>query len=279
LYAPQVLLVILLICFLFAFAMYRKRYIFLSAIVSLIGSSTIVIAISVFGNGIYDAAMLFIPAIIIFSCLIFNDVLLIAFGFFIFLLFNSSVIFHWNSLLPKIPQHDYTASEVILINLIFIGLGFIGRLFKNSFFVSDNNEPLFVSEGRHIKKNPGKTIAIVEDNEDIIFLLSDAFKHHGHTTIPFDSANALQTWVEQHGTNIDLVITDFYLKVSDGRMVIEYIRRMIPHIPIILISGYPLHELGLSIDFYSDIVFLQKPFTARVVLEKAELMFQQREMI
>lgn len=58
-----------------------------------------------------------------------------------------------------------------------------------------------------------------------------------------------------------VVIVDFGLPDVDGRQFLESIRQLIPHVPLILMSGYLDHEAAEAIltEFSAGAKFLPKP--------------------
>ncbi|MBW7887702.1 MAG: response regulator [Bacteroidetes bacterium] len=249
--------------------LYRKRLLFLSAILTLFGISFCVTIVTAAGDGIHDPAIIFFPALLIFSAFVISGSAYFSAAFLMLALFNFGILFHWNSALHLPELRTENIFEIVFYNLSFIVLSVIGKLFSKSFGSSalnippKNNIDLF-SRQKNI------TVAIVEDDKDNASLLKEIFTDSGYAAVSFDSASALEEWISTHGADLQLVITDFYLNMSDGRMVIENVRRIIPHIPIILISAYPLNELGVNIEFYKNVEFIAKPFTLQEIVSKAE---------
>jgi CheY-like chemotaxis protein len=256
--------------------LYRKRLLFASIIVSLFAGLCSVTIFSIIGKGLHDPIMVFFPAFLIFSCFIFRDDVLIIITFVLLLLFNSAGFLQWNSFPPEFSEESFNGMEFIFYNAAFIAFAIVGKLLYYTISTKTDDEPLVEEQSAETKKSKSITVAIVEDNRDVLSLLQDEFEHNGYNTVAVDSAEALRDWIEANGTNIQLVITDFYLNMSDGRMVIEIVRKMIPHIPIILISGYPLEELGMNIEYYNDVEFIKKPFVPREIFAQAEKMLYKK---
>ncbi len=271
---PDLLLLFVFLSVVFAGSIWllRKKLHVAAVTISLFAGIIGISIFSILGKGLHDPIVIFFPAIIIFSSLIFRNDVVIAITFVVLFFFNCAAFLNWDFFPPEFVEEGFTISEFIFYNAAFIAFGIVGKLLY--FTISTKEKSIFSRTllSRAAEKNKSITVAIVEDNLDVLSLLKEEFVEHGYTVIAVDSAEALQEWIEKNGTNIQLIITDFYLKMSDGRMVIENTRRMIPHIPIILVSGYPLEELGVNIEFYNDVEFVPKPFTPRVILAKAEEM-------
>jgi two-component system, cell cycle sensor histidine kinase and response regulator CckA len=65
----------------------------------------------------------------------------------------------------------------------------------------------------------------------------------------------------QHPGKIQLVLTDFIMPLMDGGELAERIRDLDPRMPIVLMSAPLSGEAADLLAGYSDLPFLQKPFT------------------
>ena len=67
----------------------------------------------------------------------------------------------------------------------------------------------------------------------------------------------------QRTDKVRLVLTDFIMPLMDGGELAERIRDLDPEVPIVLMSGPLSGEAADLLAGYSDLPFLQKPFTYR----------------
>ncbi len=99
---------------------------------------------------------------------------------------------------------------------------------------------------------------MVEDNEDILFMIKAMLEMKGYGVIAKDSpSNIEQAIVEAQP---DIILMDMLLSGADGREVCQKIKagNELSHIPIIMISALPDAEiscLGAGANY-----FLSKPF-------------------
>ena len=85
-----------------------------------------------------------------------------------------------------------------------------------------------------------KRILIVEDQADIADFLRRGLNRHGFETVLSENgAQALQLLEQSHaGTEIHLIVSDIQMPVMDGIALALNVARDMPHIPIILMTGY-----------------------------------------
>lgn len=85
-----------------------------------------------------------------------------------------------------------------------------------------------------------KNILIVDDEPDIISFLERGLAQNGYATQSCQNgAEALQILEDSHVDNeVHLIISDIQMPVMDGIALALNIARDMPHIPLILMTGY-----------------------------------------
>jgi len=104
-------------------------------------------------------------------------------------------------------------------------------------------------------------VLVVDDEELIRLLVSEALEDRGHTVISCgDGAEAL-AWLQAHDEDLDLVLLDINMPERSGVQVLSWLHVQRPELPVVMMSGQGrdqdvdrLHDLGAS-------GFLMKPFT------------------
>ncbi|MGC1243691.1 MAG: response regulator [Chryseosolibacter sp.] len=108
-----------------------------------------------------------------------------------------------------------------------------------------------------------KRILIVEDDDDMLFLLEQALTGAGYVV---ESCKAGTGIVESKHTWPDLFILDKNLPTIDGLALSKFLRLQehTRHVPIVMISAYPLKHRAdkAGIDH-----FIQKPFDLNHLLD------------
>jgi CheY-like chemotaxis protein len=115
-----------------------------------------------------------------------------------------------------------------------------------------------------------ENILIVDDDNDVLNLVSDLLETHGYHVMPVsNSLNAIDVF-KTNLAKINLVITDIVMPLMEGNDLIKILKNIKPEIRILVISGYSdaaIREDG-SID-----AFLKKPF------ERMELLTMVRRIL
>jgi DNA-binding response OmpR family regulator len=111
------------------------------------------------------------------------------------------------------------------------------------------------------------TLLVLEDNPSVTMILRLMLEQY--SLIEASTAEqALRLFID-HGRTIELLVADVTLPTSSGIQVALLLRKVIPALPVILTSGYPvsawsdrdsadLERLGSR-----SVAILQKPFQAR----------------
>jgi CheY-like chemotaxis protein len=111
----------------------------------------------------------------------------------------------------------------------------------------------------------GRRILLVEDDPDAALFATHILTRRGgfdvtHTT---DPAVALALVAEQ---TWDLVLTDLDLPTMTGLEMIAALRRMVPGLPIVLVTAQPRHEWPATADRSGPDAMLAKPVLADELL-------------
>ncbi|RMH83547.1 MAG: sigma-54-dependent Fis family transcriptional regulator, partial [Calditrichaeota bacterium] len=81
------------------------------------------------------------------------------------------------------------------------------------------------------------TILIVDDEKNILKVMKANLSHHGFQVLTAQSAEEAWTYFTRE-LHIDLIITDYRLKGTDGLTLLKKIRAVNPVIPILMITAY-----------------------------------------
>jgi PAS domain S-box-containing protein len=110
-----------------------------------------------------------------------------------------------------------------------------------------------------------ETILLVEDNDQVRALASDALTRHGYHVIEASNGEEALRLAEHQLDGIALVVTDVVMPVMGGRELASQLTARRPDLKIIFTSGYTT-DVGVGqVGSHAATSFLQKPFTPGVL--------------
>jgi len=116
---------------------------------------------------------------------------------------------------------------------------------------------------------PGtETILLVEDEESVRSLVCDFLKGTGHTVLEAQDGPEAIRIAESHSGRIDLLVSDVVMPKMNGRELSIELKKQMPHLKILFISGYTDDAVFRAGVLEGDVAFLQKPFTLRGLSSK-----------
>jgi DNA-binding NtrC family response regulator len=109
------------------------------------------------------------------------------------------------------------------------------------------------------------SIILVEDEPDILMLMTAVLELDGHQVKAFPEADSAWNHIQQCGFDADLLITDLRMPGTiDGLQLVHNVHDLLPLFPVMVVSGF--HASSESLD--SDhVCWLQKPFALERLLE------------
>jgi CheY-like chemotaxis protein len=115
----------------------------------------------------------------------------------------------------------------------------------------------------------GKRILIVDDDEDVRFLLGDLFTQEGYIT--HEAADGREAMAAMRKRRHDVVLCDYHMPHMDGLAFLEVSRLLWPNTPIVLASCDPdLPEQSLNPRIVGAYACLSKPFDLDQLLSVIE---------
>ena len=104
-------------------------------------------------------------------------------------------------------------------------------------------------------------LLIVDDEWELSEVLARFLTHSGHHCLTaLDVQRAIDA-ITQHRP--DLVLTDFRLPDGDGLQVINQIRQILPHTPVIVMTGYHVSGMEEMVRRAGATDYLRKPFALK----------------
>jgi len=111
-----------------------------------------------------------------------------------------------------------------------------------------------------------ETILVAEDDESVAAIVTEMLSEAGYTVLAVPNGLGALDLFEEHGSEIDLVLTDVVMPIMGGPEFIRELQKRGQVPPVILASGYTDNLLGSLDELQSGAGFLQKPFDRPTLL-------------
>ncbi len=145
-----------------------------------------------------------------------------------------------------------------------------GSVFRIYFPVSKDTDPAKVVESlKHTPARGSETILLVEDDEKLRLLYSEALKRFGYKTLlAQDGEEALQI-IHTHEDLIDLLLTDVMMPKMGGIELAQQAKKKNAKLHVLCMSGY-INDPAESEFSFADLkfAFIQKPFDTSALVTK-----------
>jgi len=105
---------------------------------------------------------------------------------------------------------------------------------------------------------PIMQLLVIDDDEQIIGLLTRIIQNAGHTALVAASARAGLDHMKRR--EVDVVLLDLHLPDQDGLSVLTELRQTAPNVPVILITGDPNSRYVIESMKLGAYDYVQKPF-------------------
>jgi PAS domain S-box-containing protein len=106
-----------------------------------------------------------------------------------------------------------------------------------------------------------ETVLIVEDEPNILQIIKDILESQGHTVFTAGNAEEAISIADQHGNQLDLLISDIVLPEMNGFQLGKLLQASKPDLKILFMSGYTTDVIGQREMTESGTGFILKPFT------------------
>ena len=87
-------------------------------------------------------------------------------------------------------------------------------------------------------KGRATTVVLVDDSEDLLFLVRGALERSGHFQVVAEAADGEQGVAAVSATQPDVVLLDIAMPVMDGLQALPLIREACPSTIVVMLSGF-----------------------------------------
>jgi two-component system, cell cycle sensor histidine kinase and response regulator CckA len=121
-----------------------------------------------------------------------------------------------------------------------------------------------------------ETVLVVEDQPAVLGLVRKILARLGYTVLTAESPGRAMELAREHGSSIDLLITDVVMPEMNGRELAERLTAEQPDLSILFMSGYAEDVIADRGVIEAGVHFVEKPFTAAVFAAKVRLALAAR---
>ncbi len=119
-----------------------------------------------------------------------------------------------------------------------------------------------------------KTILLVDDELRVLEIMVEILKSYGYKVIQKSDAESALSVIRE-GTGIDLVITDYQMPGMNGIEFLTMLRKTLPSVPVIMLTGYGSVETYLKSLSLGVFEYLNKPFKEEELYHIVRLALQK----
>lgn len=122
-----------------------------------------------------------------------------------------------------------------------------------------------------------KTILLVEDQSDILYLFRHMLEENGYTVLEAATPSAAMQIAEKYKGTIDLLLTDVIMPEMNGSDLSTELQAICPNIKTLFMSGYTADVIASHGMFDEGINFIEKPCTGNRLMKAMEATLKTRD--
>jgi CheY-like chemotaxis protein len=112
-----------------------------------------------------------------------------------------------------------------------------------------------------------KTVLVVDDDKTILATIVRCLSAYSEDLELLTAENGKQAVGILERRQVDLLLTDLYMPVMDGFELLAHMVRSFQSVPVIVMSGYEVPEIGGEIERQGALHYLEKPFDFRTLAD------------
>jgi len=152
----------------------------------------------------------------------------------------------------------------------------LGTTFRVYFpLILASDEATAEPEPTNVPRGHGQTVLVVEDEPALARSVARILTDGGYRALSANGGTEALALDAEHGC--DLLLTDLVMPEMSGRRVAELLTERHPGLPVLYMSGYASGLLDVAHVLDNGIAFIEKPFTARLLLGEVNNVFTATE--
>ena len=128
--------------------------------------------------------------------------------------------------------------------------------------------PLVEKSAPVSQKSSAETILLVEDEPAILTMTQNMLQRQGYRVLAAGSSREALRLAQEHAGNVHLLVTDVVMPEMNGRDLARALLSQHPNLKRLFMSGHTADVLALHGMLDEGVLFIQKPFTRKILLDK-----------
>jgi CheY-like chemotaxis protein len=124
------------------------------------------------------------------------------------------------------------------------------------------------SRGIGLPNGAGKTVLVVEDEENVRRFATEALRELGYRVLEARGAPAALGLLDAHGAEVDLLFTDVVMPEMNGRRLADEALRRLPDLKVLFTTGYSRNAIIHNGVLDTGVQLIGKPFTVEELAAK-----------
>jgi PAS domain S-box-containing protein len=123
-----------------------------------------------------------------------------------------------------------------------VGEGTTFTIYLPALLVSEEPSPISSKESPSLLLGQGQTLLVVEDDVDVRQALVHSLETLNYCVLQATNGQEALALLEQHGDEIDLLVSDVVMPVMGGKALLYALREKGSTIPVVMLTGHPLKK-------------------------------------
>lgn len=127
-------------------------------------------------------------------------------------------------------------------------------------YIPQSPTPVPSGEYPHVRKKSAKRVLVVDDEPLVRWSIAETLRAHGFDIVEASDAHSALLLILDSATDPDAVMLDLKLPDSDDLSLLAAVRRILPKVPVILMTAFSTQEVIDEARRLGVFTVLDKPF-------------------
>jgi PAS domain S-box-containing protein len=119
-----------------------------------------------------------------------------------------------------------------------------------------------------LPRGQGEGVLVIDDEQVIRNVFGTILKHHGYRVFSASHGKEGTSLYQQHQQEIAVVVVDMIMPGMDGVAVVKELKKINPHVRVIVVSGMMENEQFFTGEGFSGVELIRKPVMSDILIGK-----------